>query len=238
MGIKNIIEKTDTKAGWIFNIVVQVLILVSLVSFSLETMPDLSEQQRSILGLVETVTISFFTIEYLLRVAVADNRLKFIFSFYGLVDLFSILPFYIARSVDLRSLRALRLIRGLRILKFARFNAALERYRLAFQSIAAELAVFSFASLVLLYLSSVGIYYFENGAQPEAFSSIFGCMWWAVATLSTVGYGDIYPITVGGKVFTAVVVLLGLGVVAVPSGLLAAALQQASPNQQKNQEII
>lgn len=209
-----------------FDITVQLLILVSIISISIETLPNLSADWRDALAAVELVTVVLFSVEYLLRLFVAENKLGFIFSFYGLVDLLAIAPFYVARGIDLRAIRALRLVCGLRVLRIARFSAALQRYREALVSITPELAVFGFATLVLLYLSALGIYYFENETQPEAFSSIFAALWWAVATLTTVGYGDVYPITVGGKIFTAVVALLGLGMVAVPSGLLAAALQR------------
>jgi len=87
-----------------------------------------------------------------------------------------------------------------------------------------ELTLFAIAALFLLYLSSVGIYYFEHEAQPETFGSIFHCLWWSVATLTTVGYGDVYPVTVGGKIFTSFIVLIGIGIVAVPTGILASAL--------------
>ena len=86
-------------------------------------------------------------------------------------------------------------------------------------------------AMVLLYLSAVGIYYFENAAQPRLFSSVFHSLWWAVATLTTVGYGDIYPITIGGKIFTAIVTIIGLGIVAAPAGMIAAALSKARENE-------
>ena len=89
-----------------------------------------------------------------------------------------------------------------------------------------EFVLFGFVTLILLYLTAVGIYYFENNAQPEAFKSIFHSLWWAVATLTTVGYGDVYPVTVGGRVFTFFILMIGLGIVAVPAGLLATALTQ------------
>ncbi|WP_411710902.1 potassium channel family protein [Legionella septentrionalis] len=90
-----------------------------------------------------------------------------------------------------------------------------------------ELVLFLSAALIILFLAGVGIYYFENEAQPEVFSSVFHSLWWAVATLTTVGYGDIYPVTVGGKIFTFFVLVIGLGVVAVPAGMVASALSKA-----------
>ena len=102
----------------------------------------------------------------------------------------------------------------------------MNRFRLALIEIRAELAVFAIASLLVIYLAAVGIYIFENPAQPQIFRSVFDGIWWVVATLTTVGYGDVYPITMGGKVFTFLVLAVGLGVVAVPSALLASALSR------------
>ncbi len=103
----------------------------------------------------------------------------------------------------------------------------MRRYHKAFLIAKEELVLFGTASMIVFYLASVGIYYYENEAQPEVFASVFHSMWWAVATLTTVGYGDIYPITAGGKVFTFIVLLIGLGFVAVPTGLFASALSKA-----------
>ena len=156
-----------------------------------------------------------------------NNWIRFIFSFFGLIDLIAILPFYLSFGADLRSLRAVRLFRLLRLLKFLRYGDTLQNLKDAFKNVKKELILFSFATLLLIYFSSVGIYYFENEAQPEAFSSIFSAMWWSVATLTTVGYGDIYPITAGGKIFSTFVVFIGLGLVAIPTGLVASSLTQA-----------
>lgn len=101
---------------------------------------------------------------------------------------------------------------------------AIKRFKKAIILIKEELILFLFVTILLLYLSSVGIYYFENSVQPESFKSFFHCLWWSVITLTTVGYGDVIPITVGGKIFTSIIVLIGLGVVAVPTGLIASAL--------------
>lgn len=222
--IRRIVEDTDTPGGRAFDWFVQGLIVLSLVTFSIETMPDLSEEARRWLGVIERVTVGLFTAEYLLRLWVAERRSAFVFSFYGLIDLAAILPFYIAGGVDLRSVRILRLLRLLRMLKLFRYSRALERSRLVFARIRAELVLVLAASLALVYLAAVGIYYFESEAQPEVFGSVFSSMWWAVATLTTVGYGDVYPITAGGRVFTSVLLFIGLGIIAIPSGLIASAL--------------
>jgi len=162
-----------------------------------------------------------------LRVTVADRKLKFIFSFYGLVDLLSILPFYISSGIDLRSIRAFRLLRLFRAFKIVRYNKAIRRFHRALLIAREELTLYLLVTLMLLYFAAVGIYYCEHEAQPKEFASVFHSLWWAVATLTTVGYGDVYPITTGGRIFTFVVLLIGLGVVSVPAGLVASALSKA-----------
>jgi len=225
--IKQIIENSDTKLGKAFDIFIQIMIVLSLISFSIETLPSLSGEARDILGRIELFTVAIFTLEYTARVIVATKKKAFIFSFFGIIDLLAILPFYLTTGFDLRSLRSFRLLRLVRILKLARYSAAVKRFHRAFIIAKEELALFLFATLIVLYLAGVGIYYFENPAQPEAFSSIFHSLWWAVATLTTVGYGDIYPITVGGKLFTFFILVIGLGIVSVPAGLVASALSKA-----------
>lgn len=224
MSLKTVIEQTDTKAGRAFDIGIQALIVISLLSFSIETLPDLSKGTRFWLYVIEVLTVALFTIEYGLRILVADSRLGFTFSFYGLVDLTAILPFYVSTGVDLRAVRVVRLFRVFRIFKFLRYTEAIKRFRDAFTDIKEELILYLIATALMIFLSSVGIYYFENQAQPEQFASIFHCLWWSIVTLTTVGYGDVYPVTLGGRIFTAIILLIGLGVVAVPTALLASAL--------------
>ena len=225
--LKRIIEESDTFAGKCFDLTIQGIILVSLVSFSIETLPKISEDSRRLLRLVEIVCVGVFTIEYIARIVVASSKLKFVFSFFGIVDLLAILPFYLSSGLDLRTLRAFRLLRLIRILKLARFSRAARRIHRAFWIAKEELILFLFVTLILLYLAGVGIYYFENPVQPEAFASVFHSLWWSVATLTTVGYGDIYPVTVGGKLFTFFVLIVGLGVVSIPAGIIASSLQKS-----------
>ncbi len=215
---------------------IQALIIASVVSFSIETLPDLPSKMRTALGYFEGLVVAMFSLEYGLRVWAADRPLRYIFSFYGLVDLAAILPFYLsAGAYDLRTLRLFRILRLLRLLKLARYTAAMDRFRRALSLAKEELIIFSGISLIMLYLSAVGIYYFEHNAQPEEFRSIFDGLWWAVATLTTVGYGDVFPVTAGGRLFTFIVLVVGLGIVAVPTGLLASALGEAR-RQEKVQE--
>jgi voltage-gated potassium channel len=158
---------------------------------------------------------------------VAENKKRFAFSFFGIIDLLAILPFYLTTGFDLRALRSFRLLRLVRILKLVRYSKAVQRFAIAFATAKEELILFMCSTLIIVYLAAVGIYYFENPVQPEAFSSIFHSLWWAVATLTTVGYGDVYPITAGGKIFTFLVLIAGLGIVSIPAGIVASALSDA-----------
>jgi len=225
--LKKVIEESDTPSGKTFDLLVQALIILSLIAFSVETLPDLSERTQIWLRRFEVFSVIVFTVEYLLRLYVATPSRKYALSFFGLVDLVAILPFYIGTGIDLRSIRSFRLLRLFRIFKFARYSAAARRFHLAFQVAKEEIVLFLCATLILLYLAAVGIYYFENEAQPEQFASVFHSLWWAVATLTTVGYGDAYPITCGGRIFTFFMLMIGLGVISVPAGLVASALAKA-----------
>jgi len=236
MALKAIIEENDTPVGRIFDLGIQALIVVSVVSFAIETLPDLPAGTKRALSYTEIVCVGVFTVEYLFRILVADRKLSFIFSFFGLIDLTAILPFYLSTGLDLRSIRALRLLRLFRALKLVRYSRAIQRFHRAFLIAREEVVLFLCVTLILLYFAAVGIYYFENPAQPEAFASVFHSLWWAVATLTTVGYGDVYPVTPGGKIFTFCVLMLGLGIVAVPAGLVASALAKAREEEENREE--
>ena len=222
--LKDIIESQESRAGYSFDLFIQLLIVLSLISFSLETIPGLSESSRKFLQMFELVSVIIFTTEYILRIYVSDKKLSYIFSFYGFIDFIAIAPFYLSGAIDLRSLRVVRLLRILRLFKLFRFNESLLLLQKAFTIVKREMIIFSFIAIILLYISSVGIYFFENPVQPDEFSSIFACMWWAISTMTTVGYGDIVPITVGGKIFTSFISFIGIGVVSIPTALLASSL--------------
>lgn len=226
MDIKSIVEKNDTLVGRIFDLSLQSLILISIVTFSIETLPNLKQSTLELLHITEVIIVSIFTLEYLLRLYVADKKLSYIFSFYGLIDLIAIIPFYISAGIDLRSLRIFRLFRLAQSFKLIRYSKAMRRFSQAFMMAKEEFIIFGILTIMLLYLSAVGIYHFEHTAQPEAFKSIFHSLWWGVTTLTTVGYGDVYPVTLGGRIFTFCILIIGLGIVAIPAGIIASSLSE------------
>lgn len=225
--IRKIVEDNTTKKGKYFDYFIQFLILASLIAFTVETLPDNSKKTIDFLNTFEIICVTIFTLEYILRIYVAKKPLKYIFSFYGLIDFLAIFPFYLRTAYDLRALRAFRVFRIFRTLKLVRYNKAMKRFHIAAGIIKEELVLFLIITAIFIFLASAGIYYFENEAQPKLFSSVIHSGWWAVVTLTTVGYGDVYPITVGGKIFTFFILLIGVGIVTIPAGLVASALSKA-----------
>ena len=225
--LRDIIESNDTFVGRSFDISIQILVIISTIAFTLETLPNLVIEYQNLFETIEFILITIFTIEYLLRLWVARDKKGYLLSFYGIIDAVAILPFYLAVGLDLRALRLVRLLRLLRILKLLRYSQALNRLSLALRLAREELLLFLAGSLGVIYIAAVGIFYFENTVQPENFASIPHAMWWAVSTLTTVGYGDVYPVTIGGKVFTTLILFVGLGLVAMPAGIIASALSKA-----------
>lgn len=222
--LKRIVEYNNNRLSRSFAFFIQFLIVLSVITFSVETLPNLKPQTRVILQSIEVFCVIVFTLEYFARIYVADNKLKFVFSFFGVIDLLAILPFYLSFGVDLRSLRVLRMFRLFRLLKLVRYNKAMRHFSKAMVMAKEQIILFMAITLVLIYFAAVGIYYFENEAQPEHFSSIFDSLWWSIVTLTTVGYGDVYPITVGGRIFTFFILLIGLGIVAIPTGIISSSL--------------
>jgi voltage-gated potassium channel len=225
--LRSVVEDNTTKKGKVFDFIIQALIFLSLIAFSIETLPNLPEWIINLLKAFETFCIYIFLAEYVLRVFVSKKPFNYIFSFYGIIDFLAIAPYFISSFVDLRFLRAFRVFRIFRVLKLVRYNKAIRRVSIAAKEVKEEVALFLIATLILIFIVSAGIYFFENEAQPDKFQSVFHSMWWTIVTLTTVGYGDVYPITVGGKIFTFFILILGLGIVTIPAGLVASALSKA-----------
>lgn len=175
---------------------------------------------------VAYVAVIFFAMEYAIRIWIAPNKRAYIFSFFGIVDLMAVLLGVVALP-QFTSFRLLRLLQLVRLLKLLRFSQAMTGLGKAFASMKDEIILFLGLTSILLFLAAFGAYHFEHDTQPEQFSHMGDALWWAIATLTTVGYGDIYPVTIGGKIMTAIVVLCGLGVVAAPAGIVAQAMATA-----------
>ncbi len=218
----------DPRYGHAFDYAMIVLIVISICAMALETLPGFPRELWSdnILAL-DWVVVVIFTIEYGLRLWTAPSKLKYVFSFWGLIDLIAIAPFWAGLFLGIPGGEALFTLRILRLAKLLRFVANMEVIERSFQLVWREMLVFFLLAVLVMFVTAVGIYTFENEAQPEAFPSIPHSFWFAVTSLTTVGYGDIYPITVMGKLFTFFVLMIGLGIVALPVGLVSSAFTQA-----------
>ena len=220
----------------LFDTTIIVLIIISIISIILSTFQNIPTYITKITTVFEYISIIIFTIEYALRIWTSDliydlgpvkSRIKFAFTFMAIIDLLSILPFYISFvHIDLRLLRALRLFRMLRIFKLNRYTTALNSVVLVLNKKKDQLISSMFVVTILMIISSILIYYCEHSVQPDVFDNAFSGLWWAVATLTTVGYGDIYPITVIGKILSAFLAILGIGLVAVPTGIISAGFSE------------
>ena len=230
----------DDLASRVVDICLVALIGASVVAVILESIPAFEDRYSAELYWFEVVTISVFSIEYVLRVWTCVempeldrgrplmSRLRFMFSFHAIIDLLAILPFYLLAfgvfgNVDMRFLRAIRLMR---VLKLTRYFAALNMLIIAVKENGRALSASFLILVTIMLLAASGMYYFERESQPVDFGSIPAAMWWAFATLTTVGYGDVTPITVGGKIFGAMITVIGIGMVALPTSILASGYSQ------------
>jgi voltage-gated potassium channel len=234
--INHILEKGahGTKANLIFDYFIMTLIVLNVLAISIDTIKDLDVDFLRYLHYFEVASVIVFTLEYLLRLYISNlthpsssallSGKKFIFSFFGLIDLLAILPFYLPLLFvfDLRFIRLLRLFRLLRLLKLNRYNNSLNLIWVVIKEKRAELSMTGFVALLVLIIAAFLMYYVEGDVQPDKFSNVFASFWWAIATLTTVGYGDVYPITVVGKIISGTIAVLGIGIVALPTGIISA----------------
>ncbi len=208
------------------------LIVLNVLTLILESYKELNDNYGILFYSFEIFSVAIFTLEYLIRIWVSDKtkedkkeRINFAFSTLGIIDLIAIIPFYLPFifPFDLRVVRILRLFRLLRIFKLGRYSKSLKTIQYIFKETKAELSITVFVTFVLMILSSTLMYYIEHDAQPEKFASIGDAVWWAVATLTTVGYGDVYPVTALGKILSGIIALIGIGFVALPTGIISSA---------------
>ena len=222
--------KPGDKVSRIFDIFLVTLIGLNVLALVIQTVEPVVVLASGFFRWFEIVSVIIFSIEYVLRVwsCVADEnfrspfggRIRFARTPLALIDFLAVLPFYLPTvGIDLRFLRAVRLFRIFRILKLGRYSEALQRFGRVFVAKKEELMMTVFVLFFLLIVSSALMYHAEHEVQPDIFSSIPATMWWGVATLSTVGYGDVYPVTAWGKVLGSVIAILGIGMFALPTGI-------------------
>ncbi|MCG8690502.1 MAG: ion transporter [Minwuiales bacterium] len=216
-------EGPSEPLGRVVNAGIVALILVNVTAVILESVGSLHARYSGLFWTVEAVSVAAFTVEYAARVWVsreAGGRLRYMLSPMALVDLVAILPFYLGFLIaaDLRFLRALRL---LRLFKLTRHFAAIGILADVMRAEARAFGAAILVMLILMVIAASGMHLVEHRAQPEAFGSIPAAMWWAMVTLTTVGYGDVTPITSMGKLIGAVIMVMGIGMVALPAGMLA-----------------
>ena len=230
--IYDIMEPDDTSpaAEQVFMLFIMGLIVLNVAAVILETVDSIDARYGKFFDVFNIVSIILFTIEYLLRVWTCTvderykgpvaGRIRYVFSTFALVDLIAILPFYLpfVTTVDLRFLRVLRL---LTLLKMTRYAEEFKLFGNVFRAKKREIAISAMLVLMLIILSSSLMYYIEHDKQPKAFSSIPAAMWWAVVTLSTVGYGDVLPLSPLGKLVAACVSIMGIALFAIPAGIIA-----------------
>lgn len=210
---------------------IYILIFLNVGAMILESHESIRTSYGGFFSVFEIISIVIFSAEYLYRIVHSiykegtKGAVAYVFSFYGLIDLISILPFYLNQiiKIDGRFFRILRLFRLTRIFKVGRKSKSLKVFTRALKSVKSELTFTLFLSVITILFSASAIYYLENEAQPDKFSSITESIWWATVSLATVGYGDVYPVTVGGKIFASLISLVGIGVVAIPTGVISAA---------------
>jgi len=200
----------------------------------IESEPDLTEEIKTYFFYFEVFSITIFTLEYVIRSWFSFKQKKnYNISFFGIIDLLSILPFFFSSVIgfDGRFVRIFRLFRVSRILKLGKFSKSFEILGEGISNVKKELYITFFIAFIMLFFSASGIYYLENPEQPKAFSSITESFWWAVSSLTGVGFEEIFPKTIGGKLFGTLISLVGIGVVAVPTGIVSASFVEVLEEQ-------
>ncbi len=235
----------------LFDRFIYVLIIVNVIAMILESHLRLRIAYGSYFYIFEFASILIFSAEYIYRIISAYKKagkkgiFNYIFSLFGIIDLISIIPFYLNQfiKIDGRFLRILRLFRLTRIFKLGRNSNSLKVFTRSLTGVKAELIFTLFLSILTILFSASAIYYLENEAQPDKFSSITESIWWATVSLATVAYGDVYPVIVGGKLFATLISLVGIGVVAIPTGVISASfveeirIEKQKKNAKKKDEL-
>ena len=222
--LHTIIYEADTPMGKLFDVVLLILILVSVILVMLESVASIDTHYHDFLYFGEWVITIFFTIEYILRIITVKKASNYIFSFYGIIDFLSTIPLYLsfilAGSNALLAVRALRLLRVFRILKITRYMGEANKLNKALRDSKPKIFVFLFAVLILSIIAGTIMYLVEG--EQSGFVSIPISVYWCIVTLTTVGFGDIAPVTPLGQFIAAIIMIMGYGIIAVPTGIVSA----------------
>ena len=237
-------SETGGRAGAVVEVTILGLITANVIMLALETVRPLHDRFGPAFFAFEAASVAVFTVEYLLRLwsctaspryaSPVLGRVRYALTPMALVDLLAVLPFYLpARGLDLRGLRALRLMRVFRVAKVWRYSTALQTLGRVVMAKREQLLATLFTALMLVVVASTLMYFVEHEAQPDRFSSIPAAMWWGIATITTIGYGDIYPVTPLGKVLAAAIAILGIGLFALPTAILGTAFIEELQSRRK-----
>ncbi len=230
-----VIYGTSTPAGKLFDLVLLVLILLSVLAVMLETVSSFDLKYHKELIVFEWIFTSLFTIEYLLRIFSTRKPWKFIFSFYGIIDLVAILPMYLSfffvGSSVIASIRALRLLRIFRILNITQYIGESNKLKSALRDSKAKIIIFLFVVVIICVLMGTLMYLIEG--KESGFSSIPLSIYWCIVTLTTVGFGDITPVTSLGRFIASIIMITGYGIIAVPTGIVSAEFTKQKIKQKK-----
>ena len=228
--LHEIIYEADTRAGKLFDVILLIAILASILFVMLESIQSIDKAYGSYLDIAEWVITILFSLEYVLRIITVKKPWKYIFSFYGIIDLLSTIPKYVSLilidSHNLAVLRALRLLRIFRILKITRYIGASNRLLIALKSSRAKISVFLLFVFILCIILGTIMYMIE-GAE-NGFTSIPRSVYWAIVTLTTVGYGDIAPVTALGQLIASAIMILGYAIIAIPTGIVGSEIMNAN----------
>ncbi|MCB9239515.1 MAG: ion transporter [Flavobacteriales bacterium] len=222
-----------SRINLLFDFAIMWLIILNMIAIVLDTVDWIYADWHYELYTFELVSVAIFTVEYVLRIYVSDlthpaktrlgSVLKFALSTYGIIDLLGILPFYIPLffHTDAEALRLLLLMRFVRIFKINRYNQSSKIVMSVIRDKRGQLATTVFVAMMLVIMASVLMFFAEGEDQPEAFPNVVACFWWSICTLTTVGYGDVVPITSLGKLLSGLLAFVGLGIVALPTGIIS-----------------
>lgn len=224
-----IIFLSDTRAGRVFDVVLLILILLSVLTVMLESVEEIRRGREGLFFALEWTFTGLFTLEYIVRLAVVRRRLAYARSFFGIIDLLAILPAYLALLVPgshyLVAVRVLRLMRMFRVLKMAQYLSEASLLLNALRASRRKIYVFLIAVLTLVLVEGTIVYVLESPVN-EKFHNIPQAVYWAIVTLTTVGYGDVTPITVAGKFMASIIMLTGFAIIAVPTGIVTAEIRE------------